>query len=453
MAIKCGYYNSLNGDRKYNAEEMSQYFRGIISRGVLQNFNGKFLVTATEGMTVKVGTGRAYFSDGKYIENTTDYMIDLNPSDVVLNRIDRIVLRNDKNEGARAATIVYKVGTPSSDPIAPTVENTEYVEELSLCTIAINKLTETITQAEITNTIPDTAVCGYCEGIINDVDTHDLYAQYEAAYSKFYTDSEAKFDGLENEINTWYSGIKGDISAQLPLKQYRNTVTTTADEQKVIPIGISDYEPLTDVLEVFINGLRLTDAEYTADASNVTLTAGLDSGQPVEMVVNKYIVNGDDPATIAGQITALQNAVKSLQDNALNFNDIYPVGSFYISTNATDPKTLFGGTWEQIKDTFLLAAGDTYTAGSTGGEAEHILIIDEIPSHSGHLQKNNGHVTIGNTNRYLGRSTLQDYAYGPRGWNDDGGGEMYPAGQSVGGGQPHNNMPPYLTVYVWKRTA
>lgn len=119
---------------------------------------------------------------------------------------------------------------------------------------------------------------------------------------------------------------------------------------------------------------------------------------------------------------------------------IYPVGSIYISVNNTSPSTLFGGTWEQIQDTFLLAAGNTYTAGETGGEAEHMLTVDEMPSHI--------HGTY-----YRGT-----YATGSGAWGIDPGtlGTAYSGDnviQPTGGGQAHNNMPPYLTVYMWKRVS
>ena len=79
-------------------------------------------------------------------------------------------------------------------------------------------------------------------------------------------------------------------------------------------------------------------------------------------------------------------SVNSITTNSINSQAItsavYPVGSIYLSINSTNPSTLFGGTWEQIKDKFLLACGDTYTNGSTGGEATHTLTTNEIPSHS-----------------------------------------------------------------------
>ena len=122
---------------------------------------------------------------------------------------------------------------------------------------------------------------------------------------------------------------------------------------------------------------------------------------------------------------------------------IYPVGSIYMSVNAANPDTLFGGTWQQITGRFLLAVGGGYSAGATGGEATHVLTASEMPSHSHSIFS---------------------------GWkaNDEsGGGRTYHVYRShtdpthtatlytgaSGGNAAHNNMPPYLVVYVWKRTA
>lgn len=124
---------------------------------------------------------------------------------------------------------------------------------------------------------------------------------------------------------------------------------------------------------------------------------------------------------------------------------IHPVGSIYWSTNITSPETLFGGTWEQIKDTFILAAGDSYSAGSTGGEANHTLTIDELPSHRHYLKY--GDVYIGYLNSNAAQSNNQAlYKYNVS--REDA---LY--GEDMGGNQPHNNMPPYLVAYCWKRTA
>lgn len=119
-------------------------------------------------------------------------------------------------------------------------------------------------------------------------------------------------------------------------------------------------------------------------------------------------------------------------------NSIYPIGSIYMSVNSTNPENFIGGTWERIQDKFLLASGSLYSAGSTGGEATHKLTIDEMPSHS--------------HNAYLSGGSLASSA-GRLLFETANGQEFYNSIKSTGGDQSHNNMPPYLAVYVWKRTA
>lgn len=134
----------------------------------------------------------------------------------------------------------------------------------------------------------------------------------------------------------------------------------------------------------------------------------------------------------------------------------HPVGSLYISENATSPAELYGGTWEQIKDRFILAAGDTYPARSTGGEAAHALKINETPSHvhyvgaygnPGWQFKINGNVGIKMTaNEYI---LINNISVKNESITDNG----FLGTSSVGEDEPHNNMPPYYSVYIWRRVA
>ena len=108
MALNYGYFNSVGGDRKYDAETMSSYFSGIISKGVLQNYANKFQVLAGSGMTVRVSTGKAYFTNGQWVENDAIINLTLDISSSLLSRIDRIVLRRDNSDSARNVSIVIK---------------------------------------------------------------------------------------------------------------------------------------------------------------------------------------------------------------------------------------------------------------------------------------------------------------------------------------------------------
>lgn len=141
------------------------------------------------------------------------------------------------------------------------------------------------------------------------------------------------------------------------------------------------------------------------------------------------------------KINQLSLAIDNLNDT---INTLTPsIGEIYITLSYENPSVKFGGTWEQIKDVFLLASGDIYSVGSTGGEATHTLTVNEIPSHS-HTYKRHAFNSSDSDpetgeNIYGVNNKTLDAHEGTTG--------------SSGGGQPHNNMPPYLAVFVWKRVA
>lgn len=158
---------------------------------------------------------------------------------------------------------------------------------------------------------------------------------------------------------------------------------------------------------------------------------GADGDGAVDSVMGVGSVQGDVPA-------------------AQLFNLIYPVGAIYISTASTDPGTLFGGTWARIKDAFLLAAGDTYAAGATGGAATHTLTVDELPPHTHALTDNQG----GGVMSWPSLPSSVEHA--PSNWGTTSSSpqvENMLATGSTGDGTAMPIMPPYLTVYVWQRTA
>ena len=124
----------------------------------------------------------------------------------------------------------------------------------------------------------------------------------------------------------------------------------------------------------------------------------------------------------------------------------YPVGSIYISVNSTNPSTLFGGTWEEIKGRFLLGRDNSHKAGSTGGEFKHTLTVNEMPSHShgtNYYTNFDGRNNLGNANYPCRSLPGGDYTRIPKNISS----------LETGGGAAHNNTPPYLAVYIWKRVS
>lgn len=152
---------------------------------------------------------------------------------------------------------------------------------------------------------------------------------------------------------------------------------------------------------------------------------------------------------IAGEIT------KSVTEEIKNefYDKVYPIGSYYWSSAATSPEELFGGEWEQVKDVFVLAAGNNYSCGSTGGESEHMLSEKEMPKHLHLFDPNVGEgdgidfvVPTGKGGE--GVSSIKEWGTGegPGHWAS----RTWGTG-SKGGSAAHNNMPPYVAAYCWKR--
>lgn len=155
-------------------------------------------------------------------------------------------------------------------------------------------------------------------------------------------------------------------------------------------------------------------------------------------------------AALGSSVAALAHTVEELGNTLLS--SVYQVGDIYITTNNTSPASIFGGSWEQIKDRFLLGAGTSYAAGQTGGAATHTLTESEIPSHYHDLAQQNtsGTTKLGLWDTYI-KSDYQIFD------------QVYDSSQNIkakfygtrstGGSAAHNNMPPYLTVYMWRRVA
>lgn len=226
---------------------------------------------------------------------------------------------------------------------------------------------------------------------------------------------------------------RGDTGSVENISEQTVTFTEAAADDK-----IASGESLSTL---FGKTSRLFDRMGTAETDITDIQSDIEIS---EETIAAFEALGWTPPVGGAVIESLLNLV---------FDRAHPVGSYYWSSDPTDPATLFGGTWEQVTDKFVLAVGSTYKVGAVGGEASHALTIEEIPNHDGHLQNNTGHSTIGNINAFLPNSSLRQYTDGPRGWQNDGGGEVLPAGMSRGGGQAHNNMPPYVAAYCWRRTA
>lgn len=333
MALKYGFFNSENGDRKYNADDISNFFYKLISDGVLATPSTNLQVQAGSGMTVLVAPGYGMIC-AKYINATTAQSVKLEAADIALNRIDRIVIRLDRN--ARQITVAAKKGTPAANPAAPALTRTADVYELSLARIAVAHGTAAITQAEITDERSNTAVCGYITGMIDQIDTTELFAQFTAAFEH------------------WYDGVKDEVLRNTLVRRYTSSTASTALRTSIFPIEIPEFNASLDTLNVYVNGFRLNPGtdytlEYTAEIGDyVALTKALDVvGTPVDFEVLKSI-DGSQAESVVQEVYSIQQRINGLSFRKLTKEEYEALTSkdsstLYIVIDGTSAEAYIGG--------------------------------------------------------------------------------------------------------------
>lgn len=209
-----GFYDSINHDRRYNAIQMSSIFDGIINDGIFMSIGERFNISASgNDMTVTVGTGRAWF-DHTWTLNDSILLLELPPSELILNRYDAVVLEVNSEVSVRANEIKIISGTPSSNPVYPTLKKTKTVHQYPLAYIYVGKNVTAVRQADITSMIGkgDTP---YVTGIIDTIDIEDMVSQWEDQWKKFFEmqteDMTATNENWKEQWRTWFSEYTADM--------------------------------------------------------------------------------------------------------------------------------------------------------------------------------------------------------------------------------------------------
>ena len=295
MALEYGFFNAVKQtdgtyDRVYNAEQMSRYFNGLVSPGVYESVGGGLQVRAGTGMTVQVQTGRAILGDNcQWLDNDAVLDITLNAAHVTLNRYTAIVMRLDYTN--RSISIVAVDGANATAPIKPAMTRTSATMEYCLAYVYVGKGATTITQSAITDTRPDNTVCGWVTGLVQQVDTSQLFLQWQTAYAEFYAQMQAWQTQQAAAFDAWFSTLTGQLQVNTYIQEYRNTVSVTTSATQV-SIGISQYVPTTDILIANLNGIALVEGtDYsisgTGTGAKMTLTKAIDGNNVLEFRVLK----------------------------------------------------------------------------------------------------------------------------------------------------------------------
>lgn len=263
MSIKYGFFNSVNHDRVYNAEDMSHYFEGLITNGIYESIGERLQVTAGGGMSVNVGTGRGMI-ECCWIKNDATLNLTIDAADVQLNRIDSVIVVWDLTN--RSMRISIAKGINAVTPNQPAIVDTDNLKFLRVANIKINAGTNVITQSLITD-LRGSAGCPWVTGLIKQVDTSQLFAQWQDACQQYYDSMTAEmtdfFTDKQAEFETWFDTLTETLTVDTYIESYRNSYAV-ATEGTTFDIGINQYDSSKDILFASLNGVELLQGtEYT----------------------------------------------------------------------------------------------------------------------------------------------------------------------------------------------
>lgn len=216
MSVSSGFFNSLNGDRKYNAAQMSAIFDGLIIDGVFASIGTAFAVKAAGGLTVNVGIGKAWF-DHTWTVNDSILPMTAPEAEVLLDRIDAVVLEVNGMESVRENTIKFVKGNPSSAPSRPTLTNEGNVHQYPLCYIYRKYGTAVINQADITPMV-GTESTPFVTGILQTISLDELLGKWQDELDRF-TDARSQevndwIAQEESDFTTWFDKMKADLQQE-----------------------------------------------------------------------------------------------------------------------------------------------------------------------------------------------------------------------------------------------
>lgn len=265
MAIKSGFFNSLNGDRKYDAVEVGRLFDGFITNGVFTSYGNHFLVSSTNSLTVNVAKGKAWFNS-TYLYTDAVETIQIDAGELLYNRIDAIVLDINSSVGTRQNTIKYIKGTPATVPTKPSMIKSLEHNQYPLCYITVDKEVRTIGAEKIENTI-GTSECPFIMAIDKDIDVDGLLAQWDADFDIWFdkikgqlsTDAagrlQVEIDGIRDKLN------RGQLLVTIEPQQWRSL-----DSSDLFKFGVKchvDVNWVTSQMSILIDKWNTT-TEYAS---------------------------------------------------------------------------------------------------------------------------------------------------------------------------------------------
>lgn len=309
MTISSGFFNSVNHDRLYDAEQFGSLFDGIINDGVYEHVGDAFKVTPNSDVndSVIVGTGRAWFNH-TWILNNAQYSITLNPPNLVAPRYDAIALDIDRRDSVRKNSIVVVEGTPASDPQYPSMVNEELHSQYPIAYIRMNPGNSDIISAENITYNVGNSTCPLVTGPLEVINDDNFFAQMNANFTTFKND-------LDEEFTTWFEGIK-DLIDDLNLGNINLinsvdnvTIEWPSDTKKlrVKDRGITRNKLSFDLQSI----IGVLDPSGWSFQDYYDYVSSLDSSSEEETFTNQYLNSSVISSWTVEQISSFYNILKS----------------------------------------------------------------------------------------------------------------------------------------------
>ena len=276
--MESGFFNSKNGDRKYNARDISRYFEHILSSGLYKSVTDCMKVTAAGGMSLTVLPG-AGLIDCQWFRQETPENVTTGTAKAALPCFVTVVVRLDLSDNVRSISLAVVPGTPAASPVEPAPVRTETIHELALAMVYVPAGATSIVAENIT-------------------DLRD---------------------------NEWYCGWVHSLVDTPVLKMLSHVHTTAANNTTRIPVDVAAYVPGLDIVNVYVNGFHMSQGkDYTIDAENKTivLVTGVDANTVVNVEVYKPTMPDDIPTTsetvaaLLEENTALRSRVSALESDS-----------------------------------------------------------------------------------------------------------------------------------------
>ena len=255
-----GFFNSVNGDRLYNADQMSAIFNGLITDGVYMSVGDRLAVQPNSGNTIQIASGRGWFAK-RWVDNTTPHVLTLEAADVTLNRWAAICIRVDTSDAERKAEPYIKYSEYATTPVKPVMERTAAVNEYCLAYVYLRAGAVAVRESDIEDTRADRNLCGWVTGLIEQLDSSTMWTQWTALFNEW-------FNSLQDLIN---ENTEAMLVAAMPVSV--NLTLTAAGwvaengmyKQSVEVLGMNDTKSVM---------VQPTDESVTAySAAEVTCVA------------------------------------------------------------------------------------------------------------------------------------------------------------------------------------